>query len=916
MTGSELVRQLRATPPRGPDEAVALAAGVGTIGSDHALRLLDHLVKGGLDAVQVHAQGALFVHVVQASADRGLFAPLVKSLKSNDPALRAVLAQALPKVNDPAAHAELAELLHHADPGVRASAGQVLAAVGGRTVLALIDDFVKEPSFPGRGVAIDVAVRIAGHHAIPTLVEAFPRANQQEKLKILKYLGEERFMGRDRVGALRALAIGLVDDNEMVVSAAVSAFSTLASEPEWFAHVAPMLDSPSLSIVRAALEGLRRFASVQAVAALERKLHSGPQSVRLVVLDVLESLDTDAILPLLVEALGHRQIAVRARAAEVLAHVGASGKIDVARTVMWLLHSKDAEVRRYAVEVARHVPDPANTLWPRLVAHLRDEDWWVRERVADALVDLAGQKLVRYVVPLLETGSAPVRMFAVGVIRRLRAAAAIGALVRTAQVDPDWWVRECAIEAIGTLKDVRAAPHVAEIALKEPEFRLVALAALSEMGARDMAPHVARVLGDESAEVRLAALDCLEKLGDAAQAGTVQRLLGDSHVAVAERARKLLQRWSVAATARPLAELEGSPLDRLLLAMAGAGGDDLLLVPGRPPFMKRLGRVEPIGEHVLAADDVRDLVLPLLSAQQTDDLEARRDVDLSYRVEGEGSRFRANIFRQIHGVSAVFRVVRGSIPSLDELGLPPVVRGLGDLPNGLVLVGGPTGSGKSTTLAALIDRINRTSSRHVISFEDPIEVVHPRARGLVNQRELGTHTGSFAAALRATLRQDPDVILVGEMRDLATISFAVSVAETGHLVLGTVHTVSADTTLDRLINTFPAGSQDQVRAMLAGSLRAVVCQYLLPRADGKGRVLATEVMLNNDAVANMIRKGKCYQLPSVIATSRDQGMQSMDAELMRFYNAGEITADTAYAKARDKKQFEALAPPDPKKAGA
>ncbi len=916
MTGSDLVRQLRATPPRGPDEAVALAAGVGTISTDHALRLLDHLVKGGLDAVQLHAQGALFVHVVHACGDRGLFSPLVKALKTTDPALRAVLAQALPKVNDPAAHPELAALLHHADPGVRASAGQVLAAVGGRTVLALVDDFVKEPHFPGRGIAVDVAVRVAGHHAIPTLLEAFPRASQQEKLKILKYLGEERFMGRDRSGALRALAIGLVDDNEAVVSAAVSAFSMLASEAEWFVHVAPMLDSPALPVVRAALEGLRRFSSVQTIAALERKLNSGPQSIRLVVLDVLESLDTDAILPLLVEALSHRQIAVRGRAAEVLAHVGASGKVDVARTVMWLLHSKDAEVRRYAVEVARQVPDPANTLWPRLVAHLRDEDWWVRERVADALVELAGQKLVRYVVPLLETGNPPVRMFAVGVIRRLSASQAIGALVRTAQADKDWWVRECAIEAIGALKDVRAAPHVAEIALKEADFRLVALGALSEMGARDMAPHVARVLVDELAEVRLAALDCLEKIGDAEQAGTVQRLLADPHVAVAERARKLLLRWNVTASARALADAEGSPLDRLLLAMAGAGGDDLLLVPGRPPFMKRLGRVEAIGEHVLAADDVRDLVVPLLSAQQTDDLEQRRDVDLSYRVEGDGARFRANIFRQIHGMSAVFRVIRGSIPSLDDLGLPPVVQGLGDLPNGLVLVGGPTGSGKSTTLAALIDRINRTSSRHVITFEDPIEVVHPRARGLINQRELGTHTSSFAAALRATLREDPDVILVGEMRDLATISFAVSVAETGHLVLGTVHTVSADTTLDRLINTFPAGSQDQVRAMLAGSLRGVVCQYLLPRADGKGRALAAEVMLNNDAVANLIRKGKCYQLPSVIATSRDQGMQSMDAELMRFYNAGVITAETAYAKARDKKQFEALAPPDAKKAGA
>jgi twitching motility protein PilT len=199
----------------------------------------------------------------------------------------------------------------------------------------------------------------------------------------------------------------------------------------------------------------------------------------------------------------------------------------------------------------------------------------------------------------------------------------------------------------------------------------------------------------------------------------------------------------------------------------------------------------------------------------------------------------------------------------------------------------------------------------VITLEDPIEVVHPRKKSLINQREIGTHTSSYDQALRATLRQDPDVLLVGELRDLPTIAFAVTAAETGHLVLGTVHTVSADTTLDRLINAFPAGQQEQVRNMLAGSLRAVVCQYLLPRLDGKGRCLACEVMLNNDAVANMIRQGKCYQLPSVIATSREQGMQTMDGELLRLYKEGAVGAEVVYMKARNKKDFEALVAKEP-----
>ena len=253
--------------------------------------------------------------------------------------------------------------------------------------------------------------------------------------------------------------------------------------------------------------------------------------------------------------------------------------------------------------------------------------------------------------------------------------------------------------------------------------------------------------------------------------------------------------------------------------------------------------------------------------------------------------------------------MKNEIPEIENLGLPPVVKQLSTMKNGLVLVGGPTGSGKSTTLAAIIDSINRTQALHIVSIEDPIEVVHTRKQSLINQREVGMHTPSFDNALRATLRQDPDVLLIGELRDLATISFAVTAAETGHLVFGTVHTVSADTTIDRLVNAFPAPQQPQVRSMLAETLRAVVCQHLLRRADGNGRVPAVEVMVNNDAISNMIRKGKAFQIPQVIQSSKDVGMQSMDSELVRLVKAGIVMQEDAYAKANDKKSFETAVAP-------
>ena len=270
--------------------------------------------------------------------------------------------------------------------------------------------------------------------------------------------------------------------------------------------------------------------------------------------------------------------------------------------------------------------------------------------------------------------------------------------------------------------------------------------------------------------------------------------------------------------------------------------------------------------------------MPHLSIIQIAELEKLSEIDFSYEITEKELRFRANIFLQYGGLSAVFRAIEGKLADFKSLGLPQIVSTFGDLKDGLIVIGGPTGSGKSTTLGAIIDYINRTSNRHIISMEDPIEIVHPSKKGLVNQREIGTHTSSFQNALRSTLRQDPDVILTGEMRDLATISFAITVAETGHLVFGTLHTVSADTTVDRLLNVFPTNQQEQVRSMLSQNLRAVVCQYLLKKKQG-GRCLAAEVMLNNDAIANMIRKNKQYQIPSVIATSREQGMQQMDQAL-------------------------------------
>jgi twitching motility protein PilT len=408
-------------------------------------------------------------------------------------------------------------------------------------------------------------------------------------------------------------------------------------------------------------------------------------------------------------------------------------------------------------------------------------------------------------------------------------------------------------------------------------------------------------------DVRVAALHCLDVLDDRAQAPAVAACADDVDRRIRGQARELLAKWSfeTSHSGDSVSDKSLPLLDRLLAGAAKAEADDFILSSGSKPTIKRHGATTPLANNVFSADQVEAILMPHLSAAQKRDLEELRDVDFSYQVKSEDLRFRANVFRQMTGLSGIFRIVKGDIPEFEKLGLPSVAAGFGDLKNGLVLVGGPTGSGKSTTLAGIIDYINRTQARHIVTLEDPIEVIHRHKKGMINQREIGTHARSFASALRSTLREDPDVILVGEMRDLQTIQFGVTAAETGHLVFGTVHTVSADRSVDRLINAFPPAQQPQVRSMLAESLRAVLCQYLLRRRDAPGRVLAAEVMLNNDAVSNLIRKGKTFQIPSAITTGREMGMQSMDLELLRLLGLGKIYAEEAYMKAVDKSLFEA-----------
>jgi twitching motility protein PilT len=334
-------------------------------------------------------------------------------------------------------------------------------------------------------------------------------------------------------------------------------------------------------------------------------------------------------------------------------------------------------------------------------------------------------------------------------------------------------------------------------------------------------------------------------------------------------------------------------IDSLLEQVISRGASDLHVTAGTPPAIRVRGELLRLeGFDPLTGEETRESLYRILSTEQQKLLEIKRQIDLSYSVPGL-ARFRVNVFFQRETIGAAFRAIPHEIKSASDLGLPAVLLELAKRPRGLVLVTGPTGSGKSTTLATMLDEVNSTRSQHIVTIEDPIEFLHSHKRCIVNQREIGPDATGFADALRAALRQDPDVILVGEMRDLETIATALTAAETGHLVLATLHTQSAPSTIDRVIDVFPAGQQGQIRAQLAASLEGIVTQTLLPTLDGRGRVPSLEVLLPDDAVRNLIRQAKVEQIYSVMQTSTSRGMQTMEQSLADLTMRRVISRDVA-----------------------
>lgn len=539
-----------------------------------------------------------------------------------------------------------------------------------------------------------------------------------------------------------------------------------------------------------------------------------------------------------------------------------------------------------------------------------------RDRAIEGLKTLGS----RYMVPFLDRDHDPdpsIAALASSIAVTLRIPEAVPHCIRFLAGE-DWWLRDRAAQALAEIRDERALEPMLKL-LQDPDSDIFAAAALGVWGTPKALAGLLEAFKKGTKDLQLEILDSFARINDPRVPALLEQIGKKSaEPLVADKATRLIAAragnipfyevvTTITKTFAPI-DFEKNSRPNLLELFRHAraiGASDMHVAAGTRPHIRTLGRLSPLPLAEVAASEIERWIEEILTPAQRKDLKEKRQIDFCYR-HGELGRFRTNVFYQRKGMNAVFRLIPFEVPSLSEIGFPESLWEITSFSQGLVLVTGPAGCGKTTTLASLVDRVNQTEHSHILTIEDPIEYIHTNKESLINQREVPAHSESFAKALRQSLREDPDVILVGEMRDLETISLAITASETGHLVLGTLHTTTASSTVDRIINAFPPDQQGQIRMMIADSLKAVISQSLLPRRDGAGRIAAWEILRNTPNVAGLVRDGKTFQIPTAIQTGAGAGMMLMDMSLMKLVEEGLIEPQTAYDRALRKEPFEAM----------
>jgi twitching motility protein PilT len=776
------------------------------------------------------------------------------------PEIRAAGLAILKRRHDRAGLEALVPLLKTRSEAVRRAVMRFLKDLAGPQLGPFLQEIASSGDDLARLSALDLAKELPAAAAFDIARRVLTASNPAVRARALKAVGEMTFEGSAAVAASLAVPL-LQDENEEI---RYSALAVLEKNPN---------ESYFPDVLQMARTGGGRVAEAS-FAAIKRLLQTARQD------------HTPEIVPLLADG--------------------------------------NEIVRQGAVNLL--MPFAPDLLARRILEHFRGSFVWVRDRA----VETARDGLPGFVGALLGLTGDPDAEFAKAASEMTLALADPRALPVWIKLvdDRDLWVRTRAVESLG--RDGRGNDEVLMrllAALKDPELVLPAASAVGDLGDRRAAPPLLEAFKGSAArpDVQIELLDAMVRLA-LADAGVLPQIaaicsrvaqMAQLDASVRTRARLHVGKLSGDEARDALPEIEpeiqtvalaGNQSARLVEFLADTvkrGASDLHLATGFVPHQRVQGVLAPMDAPPMTRARATQLIREVLAEGEWKSLERERQIDVCLKLPGLG-RFRANFFSQRGGFDACFRVIPKSIPTIEEIGLPPSLSDVLKFTQGLVLVTGPSGCGKSTTLAALIDRINETRRCHIITVEDPVEFVHPNKESLVNQRQVPHHTASFARALRAALREDPDVILVGEMRDLDTISLAITASETGHLVLGTLHTTSAPATIDRIVSSFPPGQQGQIRVMLSDSLKAVVSQALLPRRGFAGRVAAFEILRSTAAVTALIREGKTHQLPSQLQTGQNAGMVTMDQSLLKLCEEDKVDPERAMEKALKKEPFEKL----------
>ncbi len=754
----------------------------------------------------------------------------------------------------------------------------------------------------GKRLMLEVMFKLDVLKTMPYLESHIKNGNTNEKIHAVNLAAHSKSI-------ITANIVGkaLDDENWSVRYAAVMALGKIAL-PEGFALLKKVINDREVNIRERALELLGYWGAPGAVELLVGYLNDPKPHLVKRAIRTLGVVGNDSVIPYFLVKLGEDDETFHNDIKASIRNLLFKQCIDPVGLYIKILANSSEKIRKLTNEFQEAIEAPM--FEDRLLEHFRRLDYLTLDRFIHTIIDIAPDKFSKVAAKMLNENDAILKRYGIELILAANGQRYSHLLYPLAN-SGDWLTRELAIEALGKLKDRNAIALLSDIFKNEPQFRSVAAKALGQIGEPETVKLLETFLISEKRHTKLEIVKAIGAMWEHAEQAAPS--LVASLKSPDKELRTEILDILVKITPEKFLNDKNNPhdstimrmgrIDSLLTAANKEGASEVFIIEGQVPKMRIQEELVEMGSPTISGKLLDIFFEENLTPEQVSNFKERNFIELAYESR-KGERYLISGLRHLHGTSLTFRRLQDRIPSLEELGLPPLIKRFASLPRGMVIVAGSGRSGKTTTLAAMVDIINTTRSANIIILENPIEIIHRNRRSIISQRQIGMHTSTYAGALRAALREDPDVILVGEIKDFETAYWAITAAETGHLVLATLSTVDAANTVERLVNFYPGAQQRQIRTILSDLIKGVICQQLVKRKDRKGRIAACEVMSVTPAIANLIRSNKANQIPSVIQSSTELGMQTMDQALLELYKKGIISGGEAYLRSVAKADFE------------